>query len=167
MKRRIKILFVRPHKSSFIQKDLELLDKHFEVRIVDFVLNRKMLKDTLASMFKIFAGVLWANITFSWFADVHAFAAVCLSKIFGKKSIVVVGGYEVAKIPEIGYGMMLNPFPAHIVRFVLGHADSVLTVDEGLKIDAIKNAGVNRNNIQTVPTGYDHDIFKPVGEKGI
>jgi len=31
MNRRIKILFVRPSKSSFIQKDLELLRKHFDV----------------------------------------------------------------------------------------------------------------------------------------
>jgi len=39
-------------------------------------------------------GVLWSDVTFSWFADVHAFVAVLLSKMFRRKSIVVVGGYE-------------------------------------------------------------------------
>jgi len=52
--------------------------------------------------FLLFKGVLWADITFSWFADTHAFLAVLLSKLFRKKSIVVVGGYEVANVPEIG-----------------------------------------------------------------
>jgi len=32
----IGILFVRTLKSSFIQKDLELLRKHFDVRVVDW-----------------------------------------------------------------------------------------------------------------------------------
>lgn len=33
--------------------------------------------------------------------DVHAFVTVLLSKIFRRKSIVVVGGYEVAKAQGI------------------------------------------------------------------
>jgi len=39
MNRKIRILFVRPLKSSFIQEDLKLLRKHFNVRVVDFVLS--------------------------------------------------------------------------------------------------------------------------------
>ena len=35
-----KILFVRTPKSSFIQKDLELIRKHFDMRVVDFVLKK-------------------------------------------------------------------------------------------------------------------------------
>jgi glycosyltransferase involved in cell wall biosynthesis len=78
---------------------------------------------------------------------------------------VVVGGYEVAKVPEIGYGAMLNPKSARRVKYVLQNADTVLTVDDSLKMDAIKNVGVNGENIQTVPTGYDYEKFKPEGEK--
>jgi hypothetical protein len=44
MNRGIKILFVRTSKSSFIQKDLEILRKHFDEKAVDFVLNGKNLK---------------------------------------------------------------------------------------------------------------------------
>lgn len=163
--RKIKILFVCPSKSSFIQKDLELLRKHFDVRVVDFVLNRKDLKGTLKTVFGMLKGVLWADVTFSWFAGYHAFWAVRLSKMFGKKSIVIVGGYEVAKVPEIGYGALLNPKSARIVKYVLENADKVLTVDDSLKMDAIKILGVEGKNIQTVPTGYDYEKFKPMGEK--
>lgn len=163
-RRRIKILFVRTLKSSFIQMDLELLRKHFDVRVVDFVLSRNF-KSTLMTVFGMIIGILWADVTFSWFAYGHAFWAVLFSKILRKKSVVVVGGGEVANIPEIGYGMLSNPRSTRIVKFVLKNADRVLTVDESLKIEAIKNVGVNGKNIQTVPTGYDYEKFKPEGEK--
>ena len=153
-------------ESSFIQRDLELLRKHFDVRVVDFVFSiRRSPKDTLKTFFNLIRGVLWADLTFSWFADTYAFWAVRLSKIFRKKSIVVVGGYEVAKVPEIEYGAMLNPRSARRVKYVLENADKVLSVDESLKIDAIKNAGVNEKNIQIVPTGYDLNKWEFNGEK--
>ena len=33
-------------------------------------------------LIEMLKGVLWADLTFSWFADVHAFAAVLFSRIF-------------------------------------------------------------------------------------
>jgi glycosyltransferase involved in cell wall biosynthesis len=163
-RRKIKILFVRTLKSSFIQKDLELLGKHFDVRVVDFVFSR-IFKNTLMTVFGMIKGILWADLTFSWFAYGHAFWAVLFSKVLRKKSVVVIGGGEVAKIPEIGYGMLLNPMRSRILKFILKKADRVLTVDESLKIDAIKNVGLKGKNIQTVPTGYDYKKFKPDGKK--
>ena len=159
-----KILFIGSLGSSFIRNDLELLEKHFDVKVVDLNLRRNI-KNIMTVIFKIFKGVLWADVMFSWFAGEHAFWAVRLSKIFRKKSIVVVGGYEVAKIPGIGYGALSNPKSAHRVKYVLKNANKVLTVDDSLKRDAIKNIEVKRKDIQTVPTGYDYEMFKPKGEK--
>lgn len=161
----IKVLFIRPSKSSFIQNDLKLLRKHFDVRVVDFILNRKDPKNTFKTVWDLITGVVWADLTFSWFADVHAYWAVRLSKIFRKKSIVVVGGYEVANVPGIGYGAVINPKTFNIVNYAIDNADIVLTVDESLKKDAIKNYGIKEENILTLPTGYDHEFFKPEGKK--
>jgi glycosyltransferase involved in cell wall biosynthesis len=156
-----KLLFVCPSFSSFIQNDLDILRRHFEVRVAHYQGKKRLLKFVIETL----KGVMWADLTFSWFADVHAFAAVLFSKIFRRKSIVVVGGYEVAKVPEINYGAMLSTRKALIVRFVLKHADNVLTVDDSLKKDAIKNAKVDGRNIKTVPTGYDATKLKMNGEK--
>jgi len=68
MDRIIRILFIRPSKSSFVQRDLELLRKHFDIRVVDFVLSKKDLKGTLAIVFGMVKRVIWADSTFSWFA---------------------------------------------------------------------------------------------------
>jgi hypothetical protein len=86
--------------SQFIQNDLDILRRHFEVRVAHYQGKKRLLKFLIETL----KGVLWADLTFSWFADVHALVAVLFSKIFRRKSIVVVGGYEVAKVPEIGRG---------------------------------------------------------------
>ena len=109
--------------------------------------------------------ILRTDLSFIWFAGGHAARVVFLSKRFRKKSIVVVGGYEVAKVPEINYGLMLNPKSDRRVKYVLENTDLVLTVDESSKKDAINNARVNGENILAVPTGYDYEKFKAKGEK--
>lgn len=158
-----KILAV-PEGDIFLQRDIAILKNYFEIRTAP-TFNRKKPITTLPSIFKILKGTLWADLTFSQFADSHAFLAVLFSRIFRKKSIVVVGGYEVARVPEIGYGAMLNPIYAQVVRFVLKHADKVLTVAESLREDAVRNAGVGGGNIKTAPMCYDSEFWKPCGEK--
>jgi len=69
--------------SSFVRQDYEILSNHFDVRRVRY----SSLKDVVS----ILGAVLRSDVTFSWFAGGHAFLAVLFSKIFGKRSIVVVG----------------------------------------------------------------------------
>ena len=160
MRGKIKILFVYPYLSSFIKTDLEILQRHFDVIPHQWTRTRD-----IKNILRVIRYILRTDLSFIWFAGGHATRVVFLSKLFRKKSIVVVGGYEVAKVPEINYGLMLNPKSARRVKYVLENADLVLTVDESLKKDAINNARVNGENILTVPTGYDYEKFRPAGGK--
>ena len=150
-----------PENDIFLKRDVEILKNHFEIRTAPGFSRRR----PITSILKILKGTLWADLTFSQFAGTHAFLAVVFSKIFRKKSVVVVGGYEVAKLPEIGYGSMSQPIYAHIVKFVLNHADKVLAVAESLKEDAISNAKVSGDNIKIVPECYDAEFWKPCDKK--
>jgi len=161
--RKKKVLFVKNVTFPFIEKDVEILKKHFDVGVVHFVLNIRNLKDTLLTPFKMIKGVLWSDITFSWFADIHAFWAVLLSKLFRKKSIVVVGGFEVAKVPEINYGLMLSPKSACRTKYVLENADKLLAVSEFNKKEILKYR--NPEAVERVYNGVNSDKFKPDGEK--
>jgi len=146
---------------AFLKTDLDILKKQFEVKVLEFTDGGK--KNYLKHLLEIFKGVLWADVTFSWFAGTHALWAVRLSKIFRKKSIVVVGGYEVAKVPEIGYGAMLNLRSARIVKYVLENADKILAVSEFNKKEILKYT--NSNNVELVYIGVDCKKFKPASEK--
>lgn len=166
MNRKVKVLFVRPSKSSFIQKDLELLKRHFNVRVVDSAFSRENLKGSLRTLFEMIMGVLWADVTFSWFADFHAYVAVLLSKMFRKKSVVVVGGYDVANEPNINYGVMRFPESkvAERVKFVLKNANRILpfsnfAAKEVLSIDP-------DTSISMIPLACDTKKFTPAVDKG-
>jgi glycosyltransferase involved in cell wall biosynthesis len=164
-KRRTRVLFVHPTMSPFIESDLNLLRKNFDVKVVDVGSAKKDLSSKVRVLWRLKMGALWCDISFAWFAERHAKWMVRFSRILGKPSLVVVGGYEVAKVPEIGHGSLLNPNKAKMVKYVLEKASKVLPVDESLKEAAIKNLGVRGDNIQTVRTGHDSEKFKASGAK--
>jgi len=165
LSRRKRILYLYIFDSSFIDSDLSLLRKHYDVRAIAFGPAKKNKLKLPGLVLKLFAGVIWCDATFSWFADAHAYAAVKLSKLLRRKSIVVVGGYEVAKVPEIHYGKAYDPKGAKRVGYILRKADRVLMVDDSLRDDAKTNYGIEGENIVVVPTGQDHSKFKPAGQK--
>jgi glycosyltransferase involved in cell wall biosynthesis len=159
-----RILFVRPWGGKFMDIDKQMLTKHFKVQVVNAVWRENRPFSFVLVPLSIFRGILRADVTYSWFAGVHSFFAVLWSRLLNKKSIVVVGGYEVARVQGIHYSPSSVIF-SRLVRYTLNHADLVLVVDESLKKEAIENIGANGSNIRTVPTGFDFNEFRPSGNK--
>ncbi|MFZ2184267.1 MAG: glycosyltransferase family 4 protein [Methanothrix sp.] len=108
---------------------------------------------------------IWrSDLTFSWFASGHSFAAVLLCKIMGKRSAVVAGGYDVAYEPEIDYGQYTLPKHKRMyVDIVLRNADIILPVSEFTRSEVL--ARVRPKRIQLLYPGIDTDEFRPQGEK--
>lgn len=164
MKRKIRVLFVRPSAASFIQHDLAILSRHFDVKILTVSPEGRTLSAGMRYLLKLKWGVLRSDVAFCWFADIYSKWSVRLARWSLKKSIVVVGGYEVGRVPELNYGPS-SAASIRMVRYTLDHADLVLVVDDSLKKEAIENVGANGSNIRTVPTGFDYNKFHPAGEK--
>jgi glycosyltransferase involved in cell wall biosynthesis len=163
--KQVKILFIRLWQSSFIQNDLDILQKKFKVKVVDFSLNKKDPVKTFKTLFNMITGIIWADIAFSWFAGDHSFLSVKLSKLFKKKSVVVIGGLEVAKIRELNYGFLNNPKTARKTKYVFENSNVIIALTEILKNEAMENYGVDGNNFEIIPTGFDYDTFQSNGEK--
>ena len=153
MKKKIKILLIQLEEDSFIQRDLDLLKKHYNVRKLEFNLY------SMITILKLLHGISWADMTFSWFADYHAYCAVKLSRLLGKKSIVVVGGYEVVNLPEIKYGSLVNPKTAKKVRYTIENADAIISVSEYNKTEILNFA--HPKKLQLIYNAVDSIIFKP------
>jgi glycosyltransferase involved in cell wall biosynthesis len=155
--RRPKILFTSTLSNSFIQEDLRLLRKFCDV---DF-----FVASGFTVPFRLFHRVIHANVTYTWFASVYSFFVVLLASLFRKRSILVVGGVDVARVPEFNYGIWLNPWKSLLVKYALRHASSVLVVDPSLQLAAMRHAGYPGANIAYVPTGYDAEFWRPSGTK--
>jgi glycosyltransferase involved in cell wall biosynthesis len=139
--------------SGFVRADEGILNRHFRTRRVVWKGKRSIPALVLA--------VLRSDVTFSWFALDHAYAACRLARLFGKKSIVVVGGVDAANRPDLGYGAFLDPIVAKRTRYAVSHSDRVLVVEESLREELIRNSRVDRREIMTIHLGFDTERFTP------
>ena len=152
------ILVYYGYFSSFIQKDLDMLSRHYEVEVVSL--------SSLGDAVKLVGAMTGCRMALIWFAGGHAAATVLLSKLLRKKTIIVVGGFDVACIPEINYGRFAQGRTKSILtKFALEYADRVLVVDPSLKDDAINNARISGHNIDYLPSGFSDTEFYPKKEK--
>lgn len=141
MARSTRVLLVRPNRSTFMDEDEALLRRHYDLRVLDMYALPRGASYGPRFFMSLARGVLWADVVVSWFADRHSAAAGLVSRILGAKCIVIVGGYEPAKVPEIGYGAMMSERDARNVRKALRRAHSVLVVSEFTKDELQANLG--------------------------
>ena len=99
----LKVLFVHISPGevpSFVQRDIDILRSAFQVTIFFYSGWRdipRLLKQVLRS-----------DVIVSWFAWDQAFWGNLFAYIFRRGAITIVGGFDVASVPEISYGNLLN-----------------------------------------------------------
>lgn len=138
--------------SPFIKNDYIILSRHFDVREVKI--------NSISDLFALAKAIKWCDFSFTWFAGEHAFPVVILSKVLGKKSLVVAGGYDVACEKEIDYGQFtLSWHKCAMTKFVLEQTDVVLAVSDFTLNEVQKRA--RPNNLRLVYNGVDATKFNP------
>lgn len=152
------VLFIHQGFSTFIKKDYDLLKKHFE--ILDFYYPpSKKFGASFQNQFKLFLWLLThinkANTIFVWFADYHSLLPILFSKIYGKKSLLVVAGYDVAAIPELNYGSFSKPIRAFFAAYAIKYSNFLLPVDQSLAILAKERVKNIKGKIAVIPFGFD------------
>ena len=135
------VLIIHTGPSSFVKRDIKLLAKHYNVKAVEFPTPKASWTSPFRLLKFIFKGVKyvkWSDILIPWFSDVHAFWAMIFSRIFNKKVVIIVGGYDVACEPEINYGMcqenMLRQF---LSKLALNNADLLIPVSYNTKRECL------------------------------
>lgn len=160
----LKVLFVYSVLSTFSNNDLQILRNHFNVKsikVTTFLVPKKD-RDWLG-YFRLIKGLIWSDIVYAWWADLNAFFIVLLCKLFRKKNIIVVGGHEVAYIPEINYGTLLSTKGRFEVKFILDHANKILAVSKFSEKETIHFSIPKL--IKVVYNGVDIKRFQPAGDK--
>ncbi len=173
------VLLIYSNYSSFVAKDVEILEKEYNVVKYRFKLQKQltiMIWELLKQLFFIIRHIWSVDIVYSWFSDFYTLIPFAFARMLGKKTIIVVGGYDAVSIPKLKYGL----FYKRDVRQMFGKAsfrlsDYILPVDEsliqstnyfadkdGIKV-GVKNYVLNlRARFQVVPTGYDTDFWKAI-----
>jgi len=158
------ICFVGNPTDSFIKEDYIRLKKTFTINVVDP--PRKLEISNWIKFLRIaITNVRKSELTYCWFAGAPAACVIFLTKLFGKKSIVMVGGWDASYFPEINYGAFVKFKDRLPVKFVYKHVDKILVVAPFLKDDIIKYAKIKGDGIEVVPTGFDPEYWTPSEKK--
>jgi len=160
-----KILVACPSISSpFVNQDVEFLRKAFQVETVSF--------DKLSNP-KIITVPFWVLKTLIfkkydclliWFS-IPKFSPLLtlIAKLFGKKVLVIAGGYDITFVPEINWGEMGVWWKRIAQKFSFFWVDHIFAFSDFSRKDIIKY--VREEKVSTLYFGIDADFFCPKGEK--
>jgi glycosyltransferase involved in cell wall biosynthesis len=115
-----RILYVHSRKASFVQIDREILTERYE-------LEDLYQPGRVPNPVKLIAGVLRSDLVFGWFASWHTFLPITLAWLLRKPSVLVIGGFDVANMPDIGYGHQQGGLRMHASRWMFRRATRLVT----------------------------------------
>jgi glycosyltransferase involved in cell wall biosynthesis len=145
----VKIYFLYTVMISFVKKDMEILESAYEVR------TESNYRKGIRNLWKNCQGVIWSDLVFCWFGSLHFLPSVLIAKLFGRKIIIVAGGYDVAKLPEINYGNMRGGLITILVKFMYKLADRIICISESNRYEAIENAKIDPSKIAMIYHGFE------------
>ena len=130
-----RILFIHNSLTEFVRLDLEELRKHYDV-------TEHYEKSRYINPAALWKEVQQHDLVFGWFASWHTFLPLLMASITHKPSVLIVGGYDVAKMPEIGYGHQRGGLKKWVSRRTMRFANRVATISLYSRDEAIRNAAV-------------------------
>ncbi len=148
---RKRILLVTQNLDDMIKDDLELLNKHYDT---DYILFKSG-TEAISKLPELIRKIKQCDLCFVWFATYYALFATAFAKMLGKPSVLVVGGYDVVKVPEINYGLITNPVKKIFPIFSLQWADAILPFSDDSKNQMLEYFDVEEKKIRTVYLGVN------------
>jgi glycosyltransferase involved in cell wall biosynthesis len=115
-----RVLYVRSRKTTFTDIDRAALAERFEV-IDHYQPGRR------PRPFELIGKLRRADVVFGWHASSHTFLALLLARLMGRRSVLVIGGVDTARLPEIGYGMQRRGIRRWIARRTIASATRLIT----------------------------------------
>lgn len=150
-----RILFVHNHPAKFVRIDLSLLSERYAVR-------EWYQRTRVVNLPALARAVAHSDLVFGWFASWHTFFPVLLARGLHRPSVLVVGGYDTANLPEIGYGNQRGGVKRWISRTTMKSVTRLIANSRFTRDEAIRNAGVSPDRVATIYHGLD--ATKPIGD---
>src|SRR6266516_3624945 len=118
------VLLVLPYEPApFMQADIEVLRRHFDLDLVVHNRGKRRLYSTVLR--KLLLDRL--SLLVMWFiVPSYALPFTLLGRLLGVKVAFITGGYDVVSMPRIGFGALRFPLFRLMLRLTLALADLIL-----------------------------------------
>jgi len=130
----MKVIYFKTSNSTFVLKDQEILVKNFSTKVY-YINNSSPLVYclSLVKLIGFLVFVSWkADVFFIRFTDWHTAILAFFKKLYNKKLYIVIGGYDVAAIPQISYGLHLRKGRSLFAKYAMNNASCLLPVSSSL-----------------------------------
>ncbi len=127
------ILLVYTNFSTFVKTDYDILSAKHHVEKYQYRPVKGLYRNALEFIKQFFYLVFHIrkfNTVYIWFADYHSFLPVLFAQIFRKQSFLVIGGYDVARIKHLGYGVFISKLRGFFAWYSMNHCSVNLTVSK-------------------------------------
>ena len=114
-----KLLFFFPNRSSFVERDITLLQSRYRVIPFEFNPSRKILIPFrfISQLLFLCRHIFTSQLLVCQLAAWHSVLPVIFSKLFRKPSIIFLAGTDCAFFPSIRYGNFCKPALARATAF--------------------------------------------------
>ncbi len=156
-----KAVLIYSNYSTFVKADDKILSKFFIIKKYRYIHKKSIIYhffNQIKLFFWLLKNIYDIKLIYIWFGDYHSLLPILFGKFFKKKTMLVLGGYDVANIPELKYGAFTSKIRTFFVRNSIAIADLNLCVSDNIEKDALDKVPNAKTKI--VYTGYDKDIFK-------
>jgi len=141
-----RVLYVHSRRNTFTAIDREALSERYEV--VDYFQPRLRVRPL-----ELFRKLRRSDVVFGWFASWHTFAALTLARLMRKPSVLVIGGFDVANMPEIGYGAQRGGPRRWMTRRTIAIATRLITNSRYSLREIEANLGLGPDQVTLVYHG--------------
>jgi hypothetical protein len=118
------ILLVHNGPSPFVLMDLQLLRESH--RVTEWYVRSRFINPL-----KVLRLVRRHDVIFGWFASWHTCLPFLAARLLGKPSLLVIGGYDLANLPNIGYGHQRGGLKKWVSRWTMRLSTGLLTLRVG------------------------------------
>jgi glycosyltransferase involved in cell wall biosynthesis len=154
----VRLLYVHSRKASFVAIDREILAERFQI---EDLYQPGRVPDVL----RVFRGVLRADLVFGWFANWHTFLPVTLAWLLRKPSVMVIGGFDTANMPDIGYGHQRGGLRRHASRWIFRRATRLITHSIYSLSEIERNTPIPPERVTVVHLGVPDPFGEEPGTK--
>ncbi len=131
---RPKIFYTYLHRLSFVNTDLSLLEKDFQIITHHFRVDKKLLIPFryLVQFIHLFIHAWRVDYLVCFFAGYHSLLPAVLAKVLGKKCFIFLGGTDCFKYPSFRYGNYTKPLYGYVTCLSAKSASLLIPVSENL-----------------------------------
>jgi glycosyltransferase involved in cell wall biosynthesis len=148
-----RVLYVHSRKASFVAIDREILASRYEVEDL-------YQPGRVPNLLRVIRGVVRADLVFGWFASWHTFLPITLAWLLRKPSVMIIGGFDTANMPDIGYGYQQGGLRRWASRWIMRRAGRLVTNSEYSRSEIERNTPIPPSAVTVIHHGVP-DPFGP------